>query len=909
MSYVDVAKTAPLALTVVLCGCGVDEHLDPVTEPAYEPPAAFCDTPDLARPDRFVPCNAGGGIFGEWQLDEAGLPSYYYGLDQHRDRRAHYDNTEGLDRRDHWAAFGNRRINAWMSNDGLVEVVTQDRGVEYLNKLDPAQGNYAGGFSVIDDGERVWNTAYVWRPPGSIASRRFGMGYAESSLEHRQLRVARISAAPPGDAPLLVTEVTIENLGEQRASLSHYEVWDVGRRPIEINWLASGEVFSAAPESAARARDERNGLFDETVSWDGGEGVLGVRRSWVGPSERLDRETPSATDHYPAEPFLAVLSGPVDDIYSDQATFFGASGPRNPAAVVARAPGQGTASALLGAPASALGQPRVLVVRSDLELDPGESRVLRFAYGYAPWGEPFSEQFEPARAMGDLRATWADYLRERLFYFATERAPVLQRELAWDSYQIEASIGHRDYWGGHVVPQGSAYLYLHGADGAARDLGIFAVPLVYLDPALAREELRLYMGLQLAQGGAFAYAFQGHGMVDDAGIHTAPSDLPIFFLWALGEYLGATGDWSLLDEVVPFYPREALAEATGWDHLEAATRHLFDVIGTGEHGLVRIQTGDWSDGIVVAAPDRELAVAAGESVPNTQMAVAVLPRVADLIASRDAALADEIRTRVAAYRAALPATYNGRFFYRAYYGDGVPVSADSVNLESQVWGLIGDTFAEPGQRDQLVDEIASQLDDPSAVGAALWSGGEMWPAIAGLLSWGYALSQPERAWAHLARNTLAARAEAFPEVWYGIWSGPDGVSTKSGQTWASQVTPMRDFPVQNNNQHTMPILAALRVAGVDATAAGLRIAPSTLGEPFALRCRLLDLSLRGDQLSGSYRPTGQGGRTLTVVAPPATAIAAAVSGGVALAIEDPSRISLSIPASGSTFEVTFVPAG
>lgn len=46
-----------------------------------------------------------------------------------------------------------------------------------------------------------------------------------------------------------------------------------------------------------------------------------------------------------------------------------------------------------------------------------------------------------------------------------------------------------------------------------------------------------------------------------------------------------------------------------------------------------------------------------------------------------------------------------------------------------------------------------------------------------------------------------------------------------GGTWFSQVTPLTDFPVQNNNQHAMPILAAIRMAGIDATAQGLSIAP------------------------------------------------------------------------------------
>jgi hypothetical protein len=504
-------------------------------------------------------------------------------------------------------------------------------------------------------------------------------------------------------------------------------------------------------------------------------------------------------------------------------------------------------------------------------------------------GEPWN--IDPAwrDPAQDFRASYADALRERLLYFASDQDPVLHREMAWHAYQLEASAGQRDYWHTTMVPQGSAYLYLHGADGAARDLGIFAVPLVYTHPLLARAELELYMGIQFAADDRFSYAFQGHGMLDDAGIHSAPSDLPLFFLWALGEYLGATGDLAFLDAEVPFYPREARPGAVVWDHLVGAVRHLFDVVGTGEHGLIRVGTGDWSDGIVMEAPDRALAVEKGESVPNTQMAVVVLPRIADLVEPRDPALASEIRERVEQYRTAAAAQWSGSFFYRAYFGDGKPGSASSPNLESQVWALVGDVFADDTDRGLLLSSIAEELDDEAPTGATLWSGGQVWPAISGLLTWGYAQHEPDRAWDHLARNTMTAHALAFPEVWYGIWSGPDGMSSEGGsrpgESWDSVVTPMVDFPVQNNNQHAMPMLAALRVAGIDAVATGIRIAPAVPSRQLALRSSLIDLTLRGNVIEARVRPTGTAPRAVTVIAPAGEVIESAVVNGVVVAVE------------------------
>lgn len=867
--------------------CGADEPAVAGDGP-WVPPPERCDAPNFDDLSTFAECSTGSGSFGRFTRDARSLPGYDYHLDQHADPRAAYTTTERDDegepvlRRDHWSAFGNRRVNAWLTNDGVVEVATQDRGVEILNKIDPSQSAWGGGIGWLSDGSETWCTAFAWRPSGARTSRRFGMGYGETSLDHRGIAVRRVTASPPGLAPVVITDVSITNTTTEPRTLSHWEYWDVARRPIEINWLVSGSSIPLAPQIARETRDERNALFTETARFDAIESLLFVERDWAGPGARTPRETPSAVDHWPNQPFLVSLLDAPADVFVDQAAFFGDGDVAAPGAVVHRTAGAGTKGGVL-ATGSGAGQPLTFVMRHDLSLAPGETKTLRFAYGYARSGEQPAIAPEWRGPAYDAAAEYAQALAPKLVHFAAEGEPVLSRELSWHAYQIETSVGWRDYWQGAVVPQGSAYLYLHGADGAARDLGLFAVPLVYTDPDLAKAELRLFMGVQ-HESGRFSYAFQGHGMLDDAGIHTAPSDLPLFFLWAMGEYLGATGDLGFLDEHAPYHPRPARPDARTWSHLVDALRHQFDVVGTGEHGLIRIQTGDWSDGIVVEAPDRALAVEKGESIPNTQMAVAVLPRIADLIEARDAPLAQEIRQRVLGYRAALSTQFNGEFFPRAYFGDGKPAYAKTINLEAQIWALIGGTFANETERATLIANIAKQLDDPSATGATLLPGGQVWPAISAPLTWGYALSDPERAFAHFRKNTLAAHALAFPDVWYGIWSGPDGTNSSDGLTWKSQVTPMTDFPVQNNNAHAMPILAALRLMGIDASATGLTVRLPPLGRRLSIATALVDLDAGTSDVRLRYRATGKRARTVVVHAPAGTTIASATQNGQAVAV-------------------------
>lgn len=906
------------AFAVAAAGCACQVEPTVTDDGPYVPPPESCRAPDLRSPTSLVPCTTGSGVFGQWVVDAQGLPAYDYGLDQNTDQRASFWNTEHLDRRDHWVAFGNQRLNAMAYNDGYVEVATTDRGPSYLNKFDEPRRNFAGGYSWLDDGEATWCSAYKWRPHPSHHTRRFGLNYAESTQRYRGVQLARRVMAVPGEGSYLVDEVVLTNVTSRRQSLSHYEYWDVARRPVEIAWLASGDPFIEMPRQVAAKRDGRNALFDEVVSYDADRKLLGLRRAHAAGVAPPPKDARDNVDYYPGDPFLAVLQGEVSDVYVDQTGFFGEGGPGAPAAVTARLAGEGAESGPKGKTGKGTGQTHLFVVRSDLVLEPGESRTLRFAYGYARFGEPWSVDQSLSQLSRDLLAEGAAWLRPRLFYFAAPDAPALQRELAWHAGQLEVSVGRRDFWNQRVLPQGSAYLYLHGADGASRDLGLFALPLVYSDPELARDELGLFMKVTHAADQRFAYAFQGHGQLDDAlGVHRAPSDLQLFFLWALAEYVGATGDTSLLDEQFEFWPPGERPAASGFEHARLAVRHLLDVIGTGPHGLLRVQTGDWNDGILTFAPDRDQAIRDGESVPNTQMALAVLPKAAALVEPRDPALAAELRARLPALCEAVKRTWTGGHFGRAYFGDGVLFGATVPELEAQVWPLLGDCWANEGDREKLIETVRAVLDEPSPAGALQRPRGVSWPAVSALLTAGYARTHPDLAWAHLSRATLAAHAVAFPTLWYGIWSGPDALagaqvddpatSTDAeravgpGATWFSAATPMTDFPTQNNNQHALPLLAALRVAGVEATDQGLRLSPSSWQRPFSLRTQLLDLSLEGSTLSGTYRPVSP--RRVEVVAPLGAHLVSARVNGVSMPMTPGAKqVSLSLPPN-STFAV------
>jgi hypothetical protein len=776
--------------------------------------------------------------------------------------------------------------------DWLEQAEEQTASMPSLRKQDAtADHAYGGGFGYVDAGGDPWATAFRYRPDGADTERHFGMGYARSSTRHRDVLVTRQVYAPFGDDPVLLADVRLENLSAQPLRLCYYEYWDVHLEQLRVDWLRTGP-FGAASDARRR---QFNDLFSAGAVWEDATNALRVRLSprqplppdFRPPAERCD------TDWSTLDVFLADLNGEPDGFYTDKAAFFGRGGARLPDAVAAQAAGEHYDR---HAEYDALS--RCLVIRRDVTLGPAEYADLRFAYGVVRPGDSatpsgadegdlgFLERYRAGDPFAETQAQWAD----SLVLFKTGDDPVLHREMAWHSYSLHAATVYNSFHRLHLVPQGSAYLYLHGADGVPRDQALYTLAASYANPPLAREMLRLLMQLQDATSGRLPYSFTGYGAVDDAlGLHSTPSDLDLFLLLAAGEYLSATGDLSILSENVPFYPPDAKREggSTGLDHIRAAAKHLLEGIGSGEHGLLKIGSGDWSDGVVIDAAlsdgigpfgvTYQNSKRNGESVPNTQMALYVLPLVAALVEAHDGELAAYLRAPLAGLQNAVAAQWNPRGWYnRAVLrgADNRPLPLDRLDLEAQPWALISGVAGRTGTQGLLLQRIDTDLDTPSPIGAALRPGGAVWPAVSQLMTWAYARTGKDAlAWRSLYRNTYAAHSTVYPDVWFNTWSGPDGINgtgqERPGGTWTSAVTPMTDFPAMNANPHALALLGLLRVCGVEPAPGGdgLLIHPHVPRERFSLDTPLLRLDVSPGRIAGEYRGMVRGSRALYVHVP------------------------------------------
>lgn len=432
----------------------------------------------------------------------------------------------------------------------------------------------------------------------------------------------------------------------------------------------------------------------------------------------------------------------------------------------------------------------------------------------------------------------------------------LTREIQWHSGQIAASAAYDGAFHETFVDQGSAYLYLQGLSGAVRDYVLHALALIPTRPDLARGNLRVAMRFTQSDG-HITYGSFGFGNLTDAGIRDESTDLDIFLLWGLARYVLETRDFGFLDEIVPFADK---GESTVRHRIELAFSHLMNVTQTGPNGWIRVGTGDWSDGIILFSKDPILTRAKGESFFNTAMALAVLPRSIELVGQWNPVVAIVAQSWLESMRTAARSAWSGRWYVRGSFGDGSVLGADRIFLESNLfalWAGLGDEV----QRATLTQALDEQLDRDEPLGARNvfppaevagellkpgWDvNGGTWAALNGLLALAYTSIDPLRAWKSFLEGSLHQHEITYPNIWYGIWTGPDSYNAsyaeRPGETFVHIATSMADFPAANMNVHSGPLMALDDLVGIQPLAEGIHIRPSLPLKEWSYRSAVLSI--------------------------------------------------------------------
>jgi hypothetical protein len=279
----------------------------------------------------------------------------------------------------------------------------------------------------------------------------------------------------------------------------------------------------------------------------------------------------------------------------------------------------------------------------------------------------------------------------------------------------------------------------------------------------------------------------------------------------------------------------------------------------------------------------------GESVLNAAMACYVLEHYARSLAYvGDTKTAEQARVKAEGQRRAVREYWAGRWFRRAWLGPHIGwIGEDHVWLEPQPWAIIGGA-ATPEQRKILVSALDEFVRKPSPIGALLQNPGDptmrtpvgtltnggVWPSINGTLIWALALVDGAQAWDEWKKNSLAMHAEAYPEIWYGIWSGPDTynsvLSRYPGQTmFAEPPSPdyktqadwgfnWTDYPVMNMHPHAWPLYSAAKLLGLEFHEGGINFKLDLPLAEYEFTSPLLGFKKSKAGYSGWYAPATAG---------------------------------------------------
>lgn len=229
------------------------------------------------------------------------------------------------------------------------------------------------------------------------------------------------------------------------------------------------------------------------------------------------------------------------------------------------------------------------------------------------------------------------------------------------------------------------------------------VNLMWVDPKLARKQIILHASHQFLRGDVYHWFFTLTDGRTAFSCRSHASDNPLWLSWGVAEYVNATGDMSILDEMTSYvfseFPFANLPKCKhGVGHLyhrstrsDTVYRHAMRSIDLvldhrlGRNGLPLIQTGDWNDGL-----DEIGSEGIGESVWLGFFLYYIVTRLFDTIEAKEG---KERRAyyekRMYEIKEALEATWRGDRYLRAFHDDGTEIGVKG----SGIWEIDALTVA------------------------------------------------------------------------------------------------------------------------------------------------------------------------------------------------------------------------
>ncbi|MBP5609133.1 MAG: glycosyl transferase, partial [Lachnospiraceae bacterium] len=416
-----------------------------------------------------------------------------------------------------------------------------------------------GRYFYINENGTIWNPG--WSPVKTELDEyecRHGMGYTVIKGKKNGLK-AEVTFFVPQDYDGEVQQVVLTNEGSSEKTFS---------------------LFSFAEWCLWDAQDDSNN-FQRNFS----TGRVEVDGSVIyHKTEYRDRR-----DHYA---FYSVNDS-IDGYDTDRDSFIGLyNGFGDPQAVVAGKANDSFAD----------GWAPIASHYKKISLKPGESKTLVFVLGYVEM--PADQKFEAdgktinkvkARAMIDKYSTpekFAEGMKELRAYWDkllgilsvdTPDDKVNRMVNIWNQYQCMVTF--------NLSRSASYFESGIGRGMGFRDSNQDVLGFVHQIPDRAKERIIDIASTQFPDGGCY-HQYQPLTKKGNADIGGDFSDDPLWLILSVSAYIKETGDWSILDEMVP-YDNDMSVAQTKLEHLKFSFYHIVNNLGP--HGLPIAMRADWND--------------------------------------------------------------------------------------------------------------------------------------------------------------------------------------------------------------------------------------------------------------------------------------------------------------------------
>jgi cellobiose phosphorylase len=261
-----------------------------------------------------------------------------------------------------------------------------------------------------------------------------------------------------------------------------------------------------------------------------------------------------------------------------------------------------------------------------------------------------------------------------------------------------------------------------------RDSNQDLLGFVHLLPAQARSRILDLAATQLPTGGAY-HQYQPLTRRGNNEVGSGFNDDPLWLVLAVAAYIKETGDWNILDELVPFDNTPGTQDSL-YAHLQRSMQYTLDRLGP--HGLPLIGRADWNDCLNLncfsTSPGQSF-----QTTTNKDGKVAESVFIAGLFILAAQAMI-QISTKIAGSQAAQlyhkeidqmeravgEAGWDGAWFRRAYDDFGEPVGSitcteGQIFIEPQGMCVMAGLGLVDGKARLALDSVAERLATPHGI--------------------------------------------------------------------------------------------------------------------------------------------------------------------------------------------------